>query len=110
MNSETSLQHFIARNFKFTNLKFLDLHKSIPDHEKEEFFVYEKYHANIFKFFEDSYYVFMEVMFNQKREDTPRALNRYRYVVAISRIYQVIVYVIFLRICYHILQFFMNKF
>lgn len=109
MNSETSLRHFIAKNFKFTNLKFLDLHKAIPDHEKEEFFIYEKYHANILKYFSDSYYTFMEVMFKQTRADRARAKRRYRYVVAISRTYQVVIYAIFLKICYHILQFFANK-
>lgn len=108
-NSEHSLRHFTAKGFKFINFKFLDLHKEIPDHEKEEFFVHEKLNSQNLRIFNDTYEVFMEANFNQKKSDAERAKKRYKIVVAVSRTYQILAYGIFVWIIKFLLCFFMNK-
>lgn len=109
MNTQTSLAHFTAKDFKFTNTKFLDLHFSIPDEEKEEFFIYEKFPGFCLDILGKFYHKFMELLFNQKLEDAPRARKRYFYVAAIWRTYQVAIYAIFVWICWRIFTFFWNK-
>lgn len=108
-NSETSLSHFTKSQFKFMNLKFLDLHKSIPDDEKEDFFIHEKYNSQNLRIFNSIYHVFMEIFFNQKLSDAERAKKRYKYVVGISRTYQFLAYATFLWICQKFIFYFLNK-
>lgn len=103
------MRHFTSAPFKFMNFKFLDLHNSIPDAEKEDFFIYEKFNSQNYKLSQQAYLIFMEHLFGQKPSDTERARKRYEIVVAVSRTYQVIAYSIFFWICYKILNFFMNK-
>lgn len=91
MESEKALVPFNRCDFKFINHKFIDLTRSIPEHELEEFFITEKNH-NESKIMKDVYLNFLENMLHEDISDFSKARRRQKIVTFIWKIYQFGVY------------------
>lgn len=82
--SEESLKYFRNNVFKFDNFNFVDLEKSIPDHEKEEFFVSERIFSIKTMAFE-AFNIGRKVLLHETDESEAIARKRLPYIFGVTR-------------------------
>lgn len=102
MNLATkSLEHFYTRVFKFDNYNFVDLTKSIPAHERDEFSVAEKVSANE-ELYIASFKLSRTLLFNDTPKSVEIARKRFPYIYVFVRTFHMIVFLTTLKIFYEI--------
>lgn len=91
--AEQATSHFSSKPFTFINTKFRDLSVDIPSEERDDFFIYPKLFQQNRKIIIATYLVMLKELFGQKiPRDNEKAKKRYKKVVLISRIYQILAY------------------
>ena len=91
MESEKAMLHFTLKDFKFTNTRFLDLDRVIPNQEFKDFSVSSKLpdEATIIR---ATCLNFLENMLKEDVSDFTNAFRKQKLVSYIWRIYQIGVY------------------
>jgi cobalamin synthase len=102
--SLNNIDAFTCRNFNFTNFKFIDLNKDVPESERSDFFINEIFPEQNTKQMREIYTTVLEVLFRQTPEDLPRAKSRYVFVKLFSRTYQVSMYFWLILIVYRVIE------
>ncbi|XP_070507994.1 fatty acyl-CoA reductase 2-like isoform X2 [Chironomus tepperi] len=91
MESEKAMLHFTLKDFKFTNIKFLDLDSAIPPHEFDDFYVSTKLSDEV-TIIRTTCLNFVENMLNEDVSDFTKAFRKQKLVTYIWRTYQIGVY------------------
>ena len=91
MESEKAMLHFTLKDFKFTNTKFLDLDRVIPQQEFKEFQVSSKLPDEV-TIIRSICLNFIQNMLNEDVSDFTKAFRRQRLVTYIWRTYQIAIY------------------
>lgn len=90
--SEIALAHFTAKDFHFTNTKFLDLEKEVPESDMDDFYIRKKCVPNNIDFIDAAFKLMLQVLFHQDFRNIEKTRKRYKKVIFLSRTYQIFMY------------------
>lgn len=91
MESEKAMLHFTLKDFKFTNTKFLDLDRAIPQQEFNDFYISTKLEDEV-TIMKAVCLNFLQNMLHEDTSDLTKAYRHQRMVTYIWRTYQIAVY------------------
>lgn len=100
-NTEESLKYFKNNSFKFDNFNFVDLQKSIPEHEKDEFFISERI-FNITVMADEAFKIGRKVLLHETDESDVIARKRLPYIFGFAHFIHVLFIYGTLKLLYNI--------
>lgn len=100
-NTDQSLKYFYQHIFKFDHFNFIDLNRDIPEQEKDEFSINEKFVMNNQDYYFLAFKMCKIILLGESEKDNEKARRRFPYIFIVTRT----INALFFYAAYKLLQF-----